>query len=67
MIEIANMDYSLFRLGNGEPFETLEAHVLARAYGVAWRALYQCEPVGRHVIEGLGLAIDFGPCGSRRN
>lgn len=67
MIEITEMDYSLFRTGDGEPFEVLEAHVLARAYGAAWRALYQCEPVGRHVIESLGLTIDFGPCGSRRN
>ena len=61
------MNYSLFRLRNSEPIETLETLVLARAYDAAWRALYRCEPVGQHVIEGLGLAIDFGPCGSRRN
>jgi hypothetical protein len=61
------MDYRLFHLSNGAPVEELEAHVLARAYFSAWHALYQCEPVGRHPIEGLGLAIDFGPSGSRRN
>ena len=43
------------------PIDTLEAHVLARAYDAAWRALYLCEPVGQHAIESLGLAIDFGP------
>ena len=61
------MDYRLFRLSDSEPIETLEGHVLARAYDAAWRALYLCEPVGQHVIAGLGLTIDFGPCGNRRN
>ena len=55
------MDYSLFRLRNSEPVDALEAHVLARAYHEAWRALYLCEPVGQHTLESLGLAIDFGP------
>ena len=61
------MDYRLFRLCDGGPIDALEAYVLARAYDATWRSLYQCEPVGLHAIEGLGLAIDFGPCGSRRN
>ena len=61
------MTYSLFRLCDRGPVDALEAHVLARAYDAAWRALYQCEPVGQHTIENLGLAIDFGPVGSRRN
>ena len=61
------IDYSLSRLCDNQPVEELEAHVLARAYGEAWYALYRCEPVGQHVIQGLDLAIDFGPCGSRRN
>ena len=61
------MDYSVSRLCNSQPVDALEAHVLARAYGDAWYALYLCEPVGQHVIEGLDLTIDFGPSGSRRN
>ena len=32
-----------------------------------WTTGYFVSPVGRHAIEGLGLAIDFGPCGNRRN
>ena len=66
-MDYREMDYSLFRLCDREPIDALEAHVLARAYGEAWYALYLCEPVGQHVIKGLDLAIDFGPCGSRRN
>ena len=61
------MDYRLFRLCDSEPMDALEAHVLARAYVAAWRALYLCEPFGQHAIESLGLAIDFGSHGSRRN
>jgi hypothetical protein len=66
-MDYREMDYSLFRLCDREPVDALEAHVLARAYGEAWYALYLCEPVGQHVIKGLDLAIDFGPYGSRRN
>jgi len=54
------MDYTLFRLCDGDPIDALEAHVLARAYVDAWCALYLCEPIGEHAIESLGLAIDFG-------
>ncbi|HYR34359.1 MAG TPA: hypothetical protein VEQ87_08735 [Burkholderiales bacterium] len=61
------MDYTLFRLGDNKLIDAMEAHVLARAYGEAWLAFYLCEPVGRHDIKGLDLAIDFGPSGSRRN
>ena len=55
------MDYRLFRLRDSEPVDALEAHVLVRAYDAAWRALYLCDPAGQHIIESLGLAIDFGP------
>ena len=61
------MHYSLFRLCDSEPIETLEGLVLARAYEAAWRALHRCEPVGQHAIESLGLAIDFGSHGNRRH
>jgi hypothetical protein len=60
------MNYRLFRLCDGARIDTVEGHVLVRAYGAVWRALYLCEPVGQHVIENLGLAIDFGARGSRR-
>ena len=50
----------MFRLRGGDPVDALEAHVLARAYRAAWRALNSCAPVHRHVIGGLDLVIDFG-------
>jgi hypothetical protein len=55
------MEYALFSLSDSEPIDAVEAHVLARAYDAAWRALHRCEPAGQHVIENLGIAIDFGP------
>jgi hypothetical protein len=55
------MEYKLFRLNDPKPMDALELHVLACAYEAAWRALYKSEPVGRHIVESLGLAIDFGP------
>ncbi len=54
------MDYTLFRIHDRNRVDTLEAHVLARAYVDAWRALYLCEPIGEHTLESLGLGIDFG-------
>ena len=54
------MDYRVLRLCDSEPIDALEAHVLARAYIDAWRALHSCDPAGEHPIESLGLAIDFG-------
>jgi hypothetical protein len=51
--------YRVFRLSGGEPVDSLEAHVLARAYGAAWRALRFSEPVGPHVLEGLGVVVEF--------
>lgn len=59
-LQSPRMEYTLFRLDDGTRIETLEVHVLARAYADAWRALYLCEPVGEHAIESLGLVIDFG-------
>lgn len=40
--------------------ETLEAHVLARAYRDLWRMQYGDEPAGLHVLASLDLVIDFG-------
>jgi hypothetical protein len=54
------MDYVLYRLRDRNRIDTLEAHVLARAYMDAWRALYLFEPSGEHSIENLGIGIDFG-------
>ena len=43
-----------------ESLDTLEMHVLARAYRAAWRSLHARDPVSMHVIEGLDVMIVFG-------
>jgi hypothetical protein len=58
--------YSMCSVSGMEPLDTLELHVLARAYRAAWRALHARDPEERHIIPGLDVMIDFGaPPGSR--
>lgn len=64
---VHGMDYTLIRISDREQIETLEGLVLARAYEAAWRALHECEPVGQHRIESLGVVIDFGARASQRH
>ena len=54
------MSFTLFNHYSGEPVDTVEMHVLAKAYRAAWRSQYMSDPVGVHVIASLGLVIDFG-------
>jgi hypothetical protein len=54
------MTFSLCNYYSGERLDTVELHVLAKAYRAAWRAQYQREPLGVHVIASLSLVIDFG-------
>jgi len=52
------MKYKMRSLSGDDMFETLSAHVFARAYRTAWRVRHGNEPVG-HVIPGLDLIIEF--------
>ena len=52
-------EYSIYRVSSTEPLDTLEMHVLARAYRAAWRSVHAREPVRSHVIESLDLMIVF--------
>jgi hypothetical protein len=52
--------YTIYSLSDMEPLDTLELHVLARAYRAAWRSRHARDPVYRHVIAGLDVIIDFG-------
>jgi hypothetical protein len=54
------MDYRVINKSSGEDENSIEAHVLARAYRAVWRCSHGCEPTGQHPIEGLELVIDFG-------
>ena len=53
--------YAIFSVSGMEPLDTLELHVLARAYRAAWRAMYARDPNDRHVIASLDLMIVFLP------
>jgi hypothetical protein len=54
------MQYTIRGLSGSEAVETLDAHVLARAYRTMWRARHGSEPLGPHVIASLDLVIAFG-------
>jgi hypothetical protein len=53
------MNYTMRRWSDDEPVATLAAHVLARAYGAAWRARHGNDPAGPHIMAGLDLVIEF--------
>ena len=53
-------EHSIFSASSLEPLDTLELHVLARAYRAAWRSIHARDPVDRHVIESLDVMIVFG-------
>jgi hypothetical protein len=46
---------------SGEALDSVEMHVLARAYRAAWRALFARDPAGQHVIAPLDAVIVFHP------
>ena len=54
------MDYRVINISSGEDEDSTEAHVFARAYRGAWRAIYGSEPAGRHQVAALGFVVDFG-------
>jgi hypothetical protein len=54
------MDYRVFSSSSDEDENSIEAHVLARAYRAVWRCTYGTEPVGQHEIAGLELVVDYG-------
>src|SRR5262249_51330008 len=64
--EAPAMQYTMRSLSCGHAVETLEAHVLARAYESAWRARYGSEPSGPPVIAGVGFVVEVGRSGSDR-
>jgi hypothetical protein len=55
------MHYSLYTCSSHEAIDTVEMHVLARAYRAAWRAMWARDPAGPHLVHALDLIIDFGP------
>ena len=55
----SDMAYAIFTYSSGEPLDTVDLHVLARAYRQAWRTLFARNPVGVHVIAALDVMFIF--------
>jgi hypothetical protein len=53
------MKYCIFTHSTGEPLETVDMHVLARAYRAAWRTMFLRNPVGPHVLLALDVLFVF--------
>lgn len=53
------MEYSIFTHSSGEPIDTVDLHVLARAYRAAWRTVFARNPVGAHFIAALDVMFVF--------
>jgi hypothetical protein len=59
----SEMEYSILSYSSGEALDTVDMHVLARAYRAAWRSIFASDPVGPHVIAALDALIVFYPEG----
>jgi hypothetical protein len=53
------MDYRVFDLETRAPLDTLELHVLARAYYAAWRVVHGTPPEGRHPLPMFNVFFEF--------
>jgi hypothetical protein len=54
------MVYRLYACSTHEAVDTVEMHVLAKAYRSAWRSMWASDPIGPHLLHALDLVIDFG-------
>ena len=52
-------EYRIFSHSSGEPLDTVEMHVLARAYRAVWRSLFASDPRGPRVIASLDVLFVF--------
>jgi hypothetical protein len=53
------MEYSIFTNSTGEPLDTVDMHVLARAYRAAWRSHFAQDPAGPHALRELDVLFVF--------
>jgi len=53
------MNYRILAGQNHALLDTLELHVLARAYYAAWRVVYGKPPQGRHPMPMFNVFFDF--------
>lgn len=60
------MDYRVFDLESRAPLDTLELHVLARAYRAAWQAVHGTLPEGPHPLPMLRSVVEYGSSSDQR-
>ena len=53
------MEYSIFTISTGARLDTVEIHVLARAYRTAWRSHFGRDPAGPHALRQLDVLFVF--------
>jgi hypothetical protein len=53
------MEYSIFTNSTGERLDTVDMHVLARAYRTAWRSQFARDPAGPHALLELDVLFVF--------
>lgn len=53
------MNYRILGQQNHALLDTLELHVLARAYYAAWRVIHGMAPEGRHPMPVFNVFFDF--------
>lgn len=54
------MNYQVLHMKTAMPLDTLELHVLARAYSAAWQVIHGAAPEGWHPLPALSASIEFG-------
>lgn len=62
----SGIGYRICSHSSGEPLDTIEMHVLARAYRAAWRSRFASDPFGSHVIAALDVLFVFSVQGPER-
>ena len=53
------LEYGVYSYSGGTRLDSVEMHVLARAYIAAWRSLYACDPSGPHFLTTIDVLFVF--------
>ena len=58
-VSYRSMQYNIFTNSTGERLDTVDMHVLARAYRAAWRSHFAQDPAGPHTLRELDVLFVF--------
>jgi hypothetical protein len=57
--ESGQLEYSIFSYSGGARLDSVEMHVLARAYHAAWRSVFARDPTGPHFLTTIDVLVLF--------